>query len=637
MISHDLRSVFTGTLGAGLVEIPPVPYRDPVSAVLADPVVPEHRRFCGRCDAPVGRARDGRPGRVRGYCSGCGTRFSFEPALRPGEVVAAQYEVVGCLAHGGTGWVHLARDREVSGRFVVLKGMIGSGDPDLPAVAEAERRHLAAVDHPAIVRIYNVVRHFGAEYIVMEYVGGRSLKEIVLERRRAGESPPLTHVLAYGLEALRALDHLHGLGLLYCDFKPDNAIHSGDALRLIDLGGVRRADDPDGPVYGTVGYQAPEIAQQGPSVGSDLYTVARAMAVLSFEFTGFTGRYAESLPERERVAVLARHESYDRLLRRAAHPDPAERFTSAAEMAEQLIGVLREVLASEDGRPRPSVSARFTGVADLPTAARPWAAEVAEGLPAPVLDDPNADGGRRVREAGARIEAGDHEAARVVLEGGPKDWWTHWYLGICALARGEVDEAARHFDRVYALLPGEAAPQLALGLCAELRGDHRAAARHLLRVWRTDRRWEGAAFGLARARLALGDRKGAGEVLASVPASSPAHADAQVAAIVAALAGRDPADVTHRELARAAGRLERLDLEPERRARLTVLILETALEQQVAHAQAGPPLLGTPRTERDLRRGLERGYRSLARLAGMRRERVRLVELANSVRPKTLL
>ena len=65
---------------------------------------------------------------------------------------------------------------------------------------------------------------------------------------------------AYALEGLRALGYLHGLGLLYCDFKPDNVIQSEEQLKLIDLGGVRRADDASSAIYGTVGYQAPEIA-----------------------------------------------------------------------------------------------------------------------------------------------------------------------------------------------------------------------------------------------------------------------------------------------------------------------------------------------------------------------------------------
>jgi serine/threonine-protein kinase PknG len=58
-------------------------------------MVPENRRFCALCDEPVGRGRDGAPGRTTGFFRKCGAPFSFEPKLRPGELVAGQYEVVG--------------------------------------------------------------------------------------------------------------------------------------------------------------------------------------------------------------------------------------------------------------------------------------------------------------------------------------------------------------------------------------------------------------------------------------------------------------------------------------------------------------------------------------------------------------
>ena len=76
-----------GRLGAGLVEIPPVPYRDPASAILADPQVPESRRFCASCEQPVGRGQDGRAGLTEGFCRNCGTRFSFSPKLETGDLV----------------------------------------------------------------------------------------------------------------------------------------------------------------------------------------------------------------------------------------------------------------------------------------------------------------------------------------------------------------------------------------------------------------------------------------------------------------------------------------------------------------------------------------------------------------------
>jgi serine/threonine-protein kinase PknG len=82
-----------------------------------------------------------------GYCDTCGL-------AAPG-----QYEVLGCLAHGGLGWIYLAKDRNVSDRWVVLKGLLDTGDADAMAAAVAERQFLAEVEHPNIVRIYNFVQH----------------------------------------------------------------------------------------------------------------------------------------------------------------------------------------------------------------------------------------------------------------------------------------------------------------------------------------------------------------------------------------------------------------------------------------------------------------------------------------------
>ena len=152
---------------------------------MLDPQVAESKRFCPSCGAPVGRSMDGRHGRAEGFCPECRGAYSFDPKLAVGAVVGGQYEVAGALAHGGLGWIYLARDRNVSDRWVVLKGLLNSGDADAQAAAVAERQFLAQVEHPRIVEIFNVVVHEGAGYTVMEYVGGASLKQLLKEIGRA--------------------------------------------------------------------------------------------------------------------------------------------------------------------------------------------------------------------------------------------------------------------------------------------------------------------------------------------------------------------------------------------------------------------------------------------------------------------
>ncbi len=613
--------------------MPPVPYRDPAAAVLTNPQVPENKRFCSRCGNPVGRGRDGQSARSDGFCRTCGARFSFTPKLGAGDVVAGQYEVLGCLAHGGLGWIYLARDRNVSDRWVVLKGLLDSADPDAMEAAMAERQFLARVEHPNIVKIYNFVQHpepdtgIVAGYIVMEYVGGESLKEMARNRRGQDgrRAPmPISQAIAFALEVLRALGYLHSLGLVYCDFKPDNVIQSEEQLKLIDLGGVRRIDDETGAIYGTVGYQAPEVGAEGPSVSSDLYTVARALAVLTFEFKGYSGDYATSLPASENVPLLAEYESFDRLLRRATDPDPDLRFTSAAEMADQLTGVLREVLAREDGEPRPAVSAFFepplrTGT-DLATAAASLPAPLtdpsdpAAGFLASLNGAPTADVVRLLasppvpsREVGLRlvrslIETSDQQRARQLLaelgEADPLDWRVEWYLGLADLGADRFTEAKHWFDRVYSVLPGETVPKLALATAAELAGDLASAAGYYGLVWTTDHAYTSAAFGSARVGLARSDRASAVRVLDSVPASSIYFTQAQVAAIEARIKRQgqvEPLDVIE-----AGMRLAALGLDAERRELIEAEVLEAALAWTRAGAgawpagQAGPGRLGRP-------------------------------------------
>jgi serine/threonine-protein kinase PknG len=688
-----------GNLGAGLVEIPPVPAHDPASAILADPQVPESRRFCPSCERPVGRSGDGRPGLADGFCRNCGTPFSFSPKLQAGDLLGGQYEVLGCLAHGGLGWIYLARDRNVSDSWRVLKGLLNTGDADAMAAAVAERQFLAAVDHPNIVRIYNFVQHTDprsgetAGYIVMEYVGGRSLRQILLDERKAGRSVPVEHALAYAIEVLRAFGYLHSRGLVYCDFKPDNVIQTEEMLKLIDMGGVRRIDDEDSPIYGTVGYQAPEIAADGPSPSSDLYTVGRALAVLTFEFTGYTSTYQHTLPDPATVALLAQQESFYRLLRRATSPDPGRRFASAGDMAEQLTGVLREVLAAGDGNPRPAFSSLFSPElqavgteagemdgSDWATAsgALPQPAQIAAGLPVPQVDvtDPAAgylttlstlDPAQMTAalRAAVRGEAGtpaavaesaetrlalaralvvtgslDHAATTLaeLAAGDHADWRTTWYQGLRELAAGRPKAAQAAFDAVYDALPGELAPQLALGFAAEAAGDQASAARYFERVWTLDRSHVSAAFGLARARLAADDRAGAIVALAAVPRTSSHHVVAQIAAVRIHLTRTGQAGAGFGDLREAAARLDRLMLDAARRQHLTAEILAAALDAVTAGQPVGDGrLLGHEPTEEALRSGLEQCYRALARLAPDQAQRIDLVDRANEVRPRTWL
>jgi serine/threonine-protein kinase PknG len=654
-------------LGAGLVEIPEIPAIDPEQAVMADPQVPEKRRFCTTCRQPVGRGDHGTPGRSTGFCRRCGTQFSFKPALARGDLVARQYEVAGCLAHGGMGWIYLARDRNVSDRWVVLKGLIDADDPDATTAALAERRFLAEVEHPNIVRIFNFVEHDGLGYIVMEYVGGQSLGQILDAQREAngGEPDPLApeQAIAYILEILPALGHLHDLGLLFCDLKIDNILQTRHAVKLIDLGGVYRLGDPEGALFGTVGYQAPEVSTLGPSIASDLFTVARTLAVLCIDFRGFQSDYRFSLPPQNDVALFRRYDSLYRFLLKGTATRPEDRFQSAEEMADQLFGVLVEVVADRGGVPVAVPSKLFTTALraglerpDWRVLARPQVSpdDPSAGYLATITATDPDQMVAQLRAAPERTTETELRLVAVMLDAGwlddaddllgqieaerPRNWRVDWYRGISAMARTRADMAVVSFDDVYAALPGESAPKLALGLACESAGDLGAAARWYEIVARTDPSITSASFGLARCRMQGGDRAGALIAYERVPDTSSGYTDAQIARIRCLSARDGDHDPTLDELIAAGTALEALPLEGEQKERLTVGVLDAALRISLTDKAAHHEpvwVLGLPLDEHELRLALERSYRELARHAASRAERIALVDDANRVRPRT--
>jgi serine/threonine-protein kinase PknG len=674
------RSTPSGTstsrrqLGAGLVSIPELPSTKPELAVLDNPNVPENKRFCAGCNELVKRDR--------GFCTKCGQKYSFIPSLKSGDVIGGQYEIKGAIAYGGLGWIYLGFDRLLP-RYVVLKGLLNSEDASSAAVALAERQFLAAVKHANIVGVYNFVTHENEGYIVMEYVGGKTLKEIRKERGLL----PVSEAIAYIHRVLGAFGYLHQQGLVYCDFKPDNFMVEGGDIKLIDLGGARRIDDLDGDIYGTIGYAAPE-AGAGPTIVSDLFTIGRTLAVLITNIPGFSREHEFTLPSAQSDPIFSQQESLYRFLLKATAMDPDDRFQTAEEMAEQLLGVLREVVAQETKTPRSSTSVLFDGDRLAITASGDFKPIQPTYLQLPHLLIDGKDPGfnvvlnaimttnlnRRIEqlkqvvkqlptsiEAKLRLanslidnavteSAGDFAAAEKLLatvaEQDAWDWRVDWYRGRSLLAQKRPQEAQKFFDRVYFDLPGELAPKLAFALAAEQSGNYPIASKMYELVARTDLNYPSAAFGLARCYLMQGNRDAAVKALAQVPATSNLYTRAKVEITrilidrqlpVAANSPKHP-QPSLVELQSASQTVESLNLEGMERYKIDRQILETALNLVTSKAivpQGNVTLVGQPLQEVKLREGLEKVLRLMAHLA-TGNEKIALVDEANRSRPKTL-
>jgi serine/threonine-protein kinase PknG len=629
-----------------------LPPQDPL-AVLIPPEVPDRKRFCSSCDAKLNRES--------GFCPKCGQQYSFKPTLAAGELVAGKYEVKGTIAFGGLGWIYLALDTVLS-RWVILKGLLNAKDPRMIEVAVKEREFLAAVKHPNIVGIYDFVSHGDQGFIVMEFVNGKTLMKL---RKEKGGPLPVAEAISYVVELLPAFGHLDDMGLVYCDFKPENAMVEEDTVKLIDMGAVRSVDDTQSDVYGSKGYIAPE-AHDAPTPLSDLFSVARALAVLVADFD-FQGKFEQRLPPPEEIKVFAENEPLYRFLLKATRHRPEERFQTASEMVEQLVGVLRHVAGAGDV---PRIESELFDP-DSDSGVESGEHRGHDGIPRLKVDPQDAAAGvilaagavgdpgrrlalferalqqhkqsaelqlRRVDELVTLGRYADAEQSLVhIQQEHPNDWRLAWYRGRALLAQGKTQETLAAFEAILSEMPGELAPKQAVARAYEASGDLERAVRYYDAVSRADASFTSAAFGLARCLERRGDRAGAAEAYRRVPPTSSKFAQAQIALAKLLLRADGPAGPSLSDLAGAsdaveavAGQLEGLEVH-----RLRAELLAAAARYVEAGGAGDARILGRLLKAKPLRRAAEDELRACARLAGTDEERLRLVDEANRVRPVT--
>src|SRR5919109_660211 len=274
-------------------------------------------------------------------------------------VAPERYDVLSTLGQGAMGVVYQARDRELD-RVVAIKTIQRHAGADFEAIAgrlSREAMTAARLSHPGIVTIYDVGRHAGTPYVVMEYFTGRTLTELL----EAGPLAP-DRVVHVGLQVCRALAYAHAQGVVHRDVKSSNImIDSGWHAKLTDFGVARIVDQPvndAGMMIGTPAYMAPEQARGGASdTRSDLFAVG---VVLYERLTGarpFPGDdvarvlhdvvHVDPVPPRERNFAVP--PALDAVVRRAMSKDPGDRYPDAAALAEALVqaGALVETPAVE--------------------------------------------------------------------------------------------------------------------------------------------------------------------------------------------------------------------------------------------------------------------------------------------------
>jgi len=273
--------------------------------------------------------------------------------FEPGHVIANRFCIKQMLAFGGMGSVYEVEDITV-GRAYVVKTLHGelAGDQELRRQMQQEARVLGRIDHVNVVRVFTAGVTDDEQklpYLVMEKLEGASLRQIL----RAGGRIPVRAAVRAVVDLLHALDHVHEIGIVHCDLKPENIFFHADrhgvTPKLLDFGVVRvlPRGEANAKLGGTLRYASPEqIKGEGVGPRSDVYSMALVLyemlaGVSPFHDATGTSAIARAQLARTPAPIAGLAPGLMRLIQRALAKDPAARPRDAFAFARELKDVER--------------------------------------------------------------------------------------------------------------------------------------------------------------------------------------------------------------------------------------------------------------------------------------------------------
>ena len=278
--------------------------------------------------------------------------------LSKGQKINDRYEIVKSIGEGGMANVYLANDTILE-RKVAVKVLRGDLSSDDKFIRRFQREALSVsnLSHPNIVEVYDVGEEDGQHYIVMEYIEGKTLKQLLKKR----DSLTLTEVIDIMTQLTDGIAHAHESYIIHRDIKPQNIMIQDDGrIKITDFGIAMALNATQltqtNSVMGSVHYLPPEQASgKGTTVKSDIYSMGILMYELLTGTVPFKGDNAVEIAlkhMKDKIPSIRKQnpaipQSVENILLKATAKNPRNRYDTAREMHEDLVHCLDEEHAND--------------------------------------------------------------------------------------------------------------------------------------------------------------------------------------------------------------------------------------------------------------------------------------------------
>lgn len=278
--------------------------------------------------------------------------------LSKGQKINDRYDIVKSIGEGGMANVYLAQDT-ILDRKVAIKVLRGdlSADDKFIRRFEREAQSVSNLSHPNIVEVYDVGVEDGNHYIVMEYIEGKTLKQLLKKR----ESLTLTEVIDIMTQLTDGIAHAHESYIIHRDIKPQNImIEDNGLIKITDFGIAMALNATQltqtNSVMGSVHYLPPEQASgKGATIKGDIYSLGILMYELLTGNVPFKGDNAVEIAlkhMKDKIPSIRKQnpaipQSVENILLKATAKNPRNRYDTAREMHEDFIHCLEEEHAND--------------------------------------------------------------------------------------------------------------------------------------------------------------------------------------------------------------------------------------------------------------------------------------------------